>query len=138
MTFKEAKSWLNRARRLDVEINKLEEQRMNAYTSLTSGTQKYSSEPGGGSTDPHKFEHYAELSDTINTSIDRLCAVKSEVLQIINQLEDGRERIVLISYCVNGDTFEQIGEEMHYTMRWVQELYIRGIEHAKQFIEVHI
>lgn len=129
-----AKQWLNRGRRIDQEIAKLEESRRLIEERLTSITQSYSGDGAQTSKDPHKFDRLAEINSQISERTDELIRVKAEILETINRLSDQRQRMVLLSYYIDGKTWEQTAVDLSYS--WRQVMRIHG--HALKEIELTV
>ena len=135
MTTKEVKQWLWRARGIDREIESLKKTVGNEYDRITSITAKLSGISVSGTKDPHKFDSLVELEDTINRRIRELEAVKVEILNKINTLDDGRYRQVLKLYYVDCMTLEQIAVEMHYSFPHIKRLRFEAMNAIKMILE---
>ena len=77
MTTKEAKQWLWRARGIDRKLAALQDARDEEYNRAVSIVSQLSGMTVSGSKDPHKYDHLAELDDTIK----RLSAAKADEWQ---------------------------------------------------------
>lgn len=138
MTIQNAKKWLSRAEKLDEEINELiksQQRALTRATSVTCGigdekvqtTQKNSTEG--------KFINYASYSEMIDNRIDELYAIKQEILQAINKVDDGMLRTLLIARYINFGTWEHIAETIDVSEKWVRTgLHIRALEKAGEVI----
>ena len=119
-----ARQWLGRARSINREIDALVKAKKEARDQLTKVTQNYQADGAQSSKDPHKFDRLAELETMIDQKIDDLIAAKKEITGAINQLQDGRQRTVLLDYYIRCKTQEEIAVEMHYsyrnTKRWLR------------------
>lgn len=118
-----AKQWLNRGRRIDQEIDKLIESRVALMDRLTSITQNYDGDGAQSTKDPHKYDKLAEISGKIDERTDQLIAVKKEIFSMINRLPDSRQRMVLMSYYVDGKTWEQTAVDLHYSYMHVTRIH---------------
>ena len=121
------KSWLNRARNIDKEINHLIQQRDEEWGRILSTTQKYKGDTVQSTKDPHKFDRLVEYEAEIDRQIDELLAVKTEITKAISKLTDGRYRDILRLRYLKGYTFEQIAVEMNYSWRHVCTLHGRAL-----------
>lgn len=93
-------------------------------------TPKYSDMPKGGNP--------VDLADLINDKIDleqrinRLVqkgkSIKSEILDIIDELEDPRYAEILEAFFIDCKNFDEIAEDNGYTTRHVIRLYSEAIE----------
>jgi DNA-directed RNA polymerase specialized sigma subunit len=121
------KQWLGRARSINREIDALLSTKAEARDQLLRITQNYSSDGAQSSKDPHKYDRLAELESVIDEKISELMTVKQEILETINKLQDGRQRIVLVGYYVRCRTLEEIAVEMRYSYRNVKRWHRAGI-----------
>jgi DNA-directed RNA polymerase specialized sigma subunit len=121
------KQWLGRARSINREIDALLSTKAEARDQLLRITQNYSSDGAQSSKDPHKYDRLAELEGVIDEKISELMTVKQEILETINKLQDGRQRIVLVGYYVRCRTLEEIAVEMRYSYRNVKRWHRAGI-----------
>lgn len=131
-----AKQWLNRARGIEKEIAKLKETQCKTREQVTSITQSYNSDGAQSSKDPHKFDRLAELDDLISTRMDDLIKVKAEILTMINQLSDRRQRLVLISYYVDGKTWEQTAVDLNYSYMHVTRIHGYALKEIEPLINM--
>lgn len=118
-----AKQWLNRGRRIDQEISKLMETRELIEARLTSITQSYDSDGAQATKDPHKFDRLVEIDSLISERADELTRTKAEILTTINHLPDSRQRMVLISYYIDGKTWEQTAVDLHYSYMHIMRIH---------------
>lgn len=120
-----AKQFLNRARRIDREISQLIELKQHTRDRLTNITQTLTADIVSGSPDPHKFDKLAELENDINDKIDELVEVKREIFLVIQQVPSRTHRLVLMSYYLDMNTWEQTAVNMNYS--WRQTMRIHGL-----------
>ena len=118
-----AKQWLNRGRRIDQEISKLMETKELIEARLTSIAQSYDSDGAQATKDPHKFDRLVEIDSLISERADELTRTKAEILTTINQLTDSRQRMVLISYYIDGKTWEQTAVDLHYSYMHIMRIH---------------
>lgn len=109
------KDWLNRARRLDYEINALQRAKGNAWDQVISITSAPTGITVTQTKNPHKFDRLVELTDKIDRRIDELCNVKAEILAVIEQVEDTTLRQLLIERYINCQTWERIAVDLGYS-----------------------
>lgn len=122
-----AKEWLMRAWKIDREINILLEAQKATYDRLTGITAASDNTPVSGTKEPHRFDSYTELTDKIDHRIDELCAVKAEVMDMIEKIADNKLRELLIARYINCLTFEQIAVKMGCSPRWVMRLHKKAL-----------
>lgn len=104
---------MSRARKLQERINQLEEAR-----SLVR--------PGSSS----------RLSTMIGRELDRLDELRTEILEVVNQVPDNTLAALLISYYVNGKTWEETAESMHFSYEHVaRELHPKALAEVGQILK---
>ena len=121
------KSWLNRARNIDREINHLIEQRDEEWSRVLSITQKLTGDTVQSTKDPHKFDRLVEYEVEIDRQIDELIRVKTEITKAICKLTDGRLRDILRLRYLKGLTFEEIAVEIKYSYKQTCRLHGRAL-----------
>ena len=99
--------------------------------SLESVTQNYNGDITTGTKNPHKYDRLVELESLVDAKIDEQISLKAEILNTIMQLEDRRQRLVLMEYYIEMKTFEQVAVDIHYS--WRQIMNIHG--HALKEVE---
>lgn len=129
-----AKQFLSRGRWLAREINALLRTRDETRDRLTHITQNYDSDGAQSTKDPHKFDSLVELECKLDTMIDELYAVKSEILDAISKLTDTRERIALRAYYIDMRTWEEVAVELHYTWRQTMNIKKKAYRHIEEII----
>lgn len=133
----DAKEWLGRARRIDAEINALIEEQKRAWdraVSLTTGMTDDKVQTSRSNTSEDKFIRYADYAREIDRRIDQLYTVKQEIMSVINKLEDGTLRALLIEYYVNGKTWEQVADGLHYSRMQVFRLHNKALDGIECYI----
>ena len=126
------KQWLNRGRKIDQEISKLLDSRRAIEEQLTSITQQYNSDGAQMTKDPHKFDRIAEINNMISIRVSELMNTKAEIMKVIYQLHDSRQRMVLLSYYIDGKTWEQTAVEMHYSFRQVTRIHGKALKEVEK------
>lgn len=126
-----AEKWLRQVREVDDEILLLRRSMLDAWTQATGTTISTDGVPVQSSSDPHKFDRMAELDETIYNRIHELSSMKAAAVRAISQLEDPRERQVLIAYYVDcrdasgrKKTWEMVAVELSLSFR--QTMYARS------------
>ena len=126
-----AKQFLNRARRIDKEIDENLALYENTKTRLTSITQSLDGAIVSGTKDPHKFDRLVELKDTIDSQVDEFVRVKIEIYKVLMKLSDRNQRLALIAYYLEMKTWEQIAVNMSYSYQhimWIRKQAILEVE----------
>lgn len=126
-----AKQYLNRVRRIDKEIEALLRLVQRTRESLETVTQNYEADGAQSTKNPHKYDRLVELESLVDEKIDQQIALKAEILNTIMQLDDRRQRLVLMEYYIEMKTFEQVAVDIHYS--WRQIMNIHG--HALKEVE---
>lgn len=98
----------------------------------------------GGSQDDKMLDtvvRIVELEDEINVDIDSLIAHKELARQMIESLDDDREKIILYKRYFEKKSFEQISVDTNYSWRQVHRLHGRALvaldNNFKDVIECH-
>ena len=118
-----AKQYLNRVRRIDKEIEALLRLVQRTRESLESVTQNYDSDGAQSTKNPHKYDRLVELESLVDEKIDQQIALKAEILKTIMQLEDKRQRLVLMEYYVEMKTWEQVAVDMNYSYMHITRIH---------------
>lgn len=125
-----AKQYLNRARRIDKEIEALLQMIQSTRESLESITQNYDSDGATSSKNPHKFDRLVELESLVDEKIDEQLAMKAEILTTISKLKDRQQRLVLTLYYTGIDdvtkkplTWEQVAVKMDYSFQHTMRMH---------------
>lgn len=85
-----------------------------------------------GTKDPDKFTNgvsrIIELEKVINADIDELVDMKLKAREMIEMLDVVIEKVVLYKHYFEGKTFEDIGNEVYYSSRWVKKVHDDAID----------
>ena len=117
-----AKEWLDRGRRLQMEIDALEQTKINLLLRATRMTPVYSQTPKGGG-DYDKFGAYADTAAKIDARLKELQAISTEIFDVVCRVNDERYRAVLMYRYLNYLPWESIAEAMSYDVRHVTRLH---------------
>lgn len=129
-----AKQFLSRGRWIEREITSLIRTRDETRDRLTHITQNYDGDGAQTTKDPHKFDSLVELEDKIDELIDRLYATKTEILGVIDRLEDRREFLALKVYYIDMKTWEEVCVEMNYSWKQVMRIRKRAIANVEALL----
>lgn len=129
-----AKQFLSRGRWIEREITSLIRTRDETRDRLTHITQNYDGDGAQTTKDPHKFDSLVELEDKIDELIDRLYATKTEILGVIDRLEDRREFLALKVYYIDMMTWEEVCVELHYTWRQTMRIKKAALLHVEEIM----
>ena len=125
-----AKEFLKQALTIDQRINDKLTQASKLREMATQVTSVINDMPK--SHNPHKMENViVRLVDTekeIDADIDRLTALKIEIMNVIWQVEDADCRTVLELRYHSFKTWEDIAAAMNVSVRWVHKLHSRALD----------
>jgi len=107
-----AKDYLRQARRLQERIDQLDEARSHVR-------------PGSS----------AQISNQIDRELVKLEALRAEILEVVSQISNNTLATLLIAYYVNGKTWEETAEAMHYSREHVvRELHPKALAAAETIL----
>lgn len=115
MTAKEAKEYLLCVRRAKYEVQRyqaLKQKAKDLACSSTSRPDKLSVIGGKGG---DVFARYVQYAATLDEKISDLYDLQNEVTCTIARVPDSRYRELLLAYYVEGLTWEQTAEGIHYS-----------------------
>ena len=121
-----AKEWLMRARALEKVIAALQEARKRAYARATGATAPVRDTPGGKGGTGSKADPYIELGEKIAEKERELAEVYAEIVRVLGEVRDKELQTLLLERYVNGATWRQTAQRIHYN-----EVYVRGCMHRK-------
>ena len=122
MTSMTPKQYLSQALAADKAINRKLDRLADLYAACTKSTSLLTLTPGGGHDDrafEHRMEKYLLLRDEINTDIDRLVDLQTEIMKVIDAVPDEDDRCVLEKHFLQGKSYTVIGQEMEYDKDYV-------------------
>ena len=67
------------------------------------------------------------LEAEINRKIDRVIDLKHKIEQLIDSIDDEREKLLMSYRYLDGMTFEWIASTMHYHWRSVHKIHVRAL-----------
>lgn len=120
------KEWLNKGRKINIELQQLREEREQALDlacSCTSCPNGEKVQTSTKNTSDGKFAAYTEYSAMIDKKEFELLVYKSRMHNLINRLDNPTYRTLLSLRYINCKTWEQIAEDMHYTTRNVHKIH---------------
>lgn len=130
-----ARQWLNRARKIDREINQDLELIRHTHERLTNVTQVLDAITVSGTKDPHKFDSLVEMEDAINAKIDELVNIKTEIFRLLSRLPNRNQRLALIAYYLDMKTWEQVAVDMYYSYDNVMRLRKLGLIEVEMMLQ---
>ena len=133
------KAWLNRAKRIDDEVNALIKEQEKALIRATSAGNAFGNERVQATkknVSEGRFIAYAEYSRVIDERIDELYAVKCEILNTIRLVDSSTLRTLLELRYLCFDTWESIADKMGYSyVHIVHNLHPQALKKIKELIE---
>lgn len=130
-----AKQYLNRVRRIDKEISALLRLVQKTRESLETITQNYDSDGAQSTKNPHKYDRLVELESLVDQKIDEQIQMKADILCTIMQLDDRRQRLVLMEYYIEMKTFEQVAVDMNYSWRQIMNIHGHALKEVQRTLE---
>lgn len=93
-------------------------------------TPVYSELPGGRGTGDRiqtAVEHICEIEEEINRDIDELVKLRTQVQGAIRSVKDQTLETLLEYRYIDGLTWEELAERMHYSYQWVCKLHGKAL-----------
>lgn len=93
-------------------------------------TSTLSPVPGGGESGSpieRPMDKVDELEKEINREINELVKIREEIEAVLGQLEDRNLRDLMKYRYIDGLTWEQIAEKMHYGREWTCRLHGKAL-----------
>ena len=131
MTNMTPKKYLSQALAADKAINRKLDRLADLYATCTRCASLLTLTPGGRHDDrafEHRMEKYLLLRNEINTDIDRLVDLKTEIMKVIDTVPDEDCRCVLEKHFLQWKSYTVIGQEMGYTGHYVSEKCRKALE----------
>ena len=125
------KEYFAQIRKTDRLIQRLTDTVRTLRFSLTS--QNYRLKPdkvqtsGPKNTLEETITKIIDLEAKINARIDELVSMKQEAFTMINRIPDLDQQNILIGRYIQLKKWEDISEELNYSMQWVFELHGKGL-----------
>lgn len=118
--------YLSRYRRMSKRIDRLLEEQSRWRERALKITPVLSQTPGGGESGSpieRPMDKVDELEKEINREIDELVKIREEIEAVLGQLEDRNLRDLMKYRYIDGLTWEQVAEKMHYSWRHTCRLH---------------
>ena len=125
-------AYLRRALVLDMQIDAGFEriQQLRALAELRTAVYGREKMSGSGAMD-RRMDIVAKIVDAereLDAQIDRMLALRGKIAQTISRVQDERMRILLELRYLNGHTWEEVAEAMHYTTRNIYNLHAAALK----------
>lgn len=138
-----AKQYLGQIRKIDQCIESKIEQLAVLRSQAVKATAVISDTPrsGNGQSDPvgGVVAQMVDLQGELGSTIQDLMETKQQAMRLIDRVPTAEHRVVLQQRYLCGKAWEDIADEMCYSVRWITTLHgraIRGFE--KEFLLVPI
>ena len=122
-----AKEFLRQVRQIDRQIDEATERVERIRAKLEAGRMSsVTGMPRGGGKDWNwtaTADSLIELEKGVNARIREMCRLKRLAMEAIDRVEEARLREVLELYYLDGYTWGQVAERMHYSLRNVTILH---------------
>ena len=118
--------YLSRYIPLSGRINRMLEEQYRWKCLAMKVTQNFSPTPGGGESGSpieRPMDKVDELERKITQAIDELADIRMEIEAVLGQLEDDTLRELMKYRYIDGLTWEQVAEKMHYSWRHTCRLH---------------
>lgn len=127
----QAKEYFAQIRKTDRLINRLDSTIATLRSSLTSTGSQLKQDKvqtsGPKNTLEETITKIIDLEADINRRIDELVSMKQEAFTMINRIPDLDQQNILIGRYIQLKKWEDISEELNYSMQWVFELHGKGL-----------
>lgn len=127
----QAKEYFAQIRKTDRLIHRLDSTIATLRSSLTSTGSQLKQDKvqtsGLKNTLEETITKIIDLEAKINARIDELVSMKQEAFTMINRIPDLDQQNILIGRYIQLKKWEDISEELNYSMQWVFELHGEGL-----------
>ena len=128
----DAKTFLNKARTINMEIDSKLKQTQGLRHLVTNVTATLSDMPGSPSRTTDKMERImariVDMEHKIDEDIDALVGLKERIQSVINSLDDAEYRVLLTERYINFEDWEKIALTMHYSIRNIHLMHGRALQ----------
>ena len=128
----DAKTFLNKARTINMEIDSKLKQTQGLRHLVTNVTATLSDMPGSPSRSTDKMERIiariVDMEHKIDEDIDALVDLKERIQSVINSLDDAEYRVLLTERYINFEDWEKIALTMHYSIRKIHLMHGRALQ----------
>lgn len=124
---------LNQIYYINIEIKKLEEERIRLESMSLVKSQQITGLPGGGRSGDKIGDYVAELTnvkDMIDLKIKELFRVRRKIELYINTIDDAEMRLIVRLRAINNMRWEDIGVELGMDRRTASRKYYSFIKFA--------
>ena len=129
--------YLKRYSAQEARIGALLEQIAGLREQLTTCTQRLSGQPRGsrsGDSLSSAIAKIEELEGYLDERIDESLALKKEIVERIEAVENDEHRTILYLRYINLKTWEQIATNMGYDVSWLHRLHGKALREAEKLL----
>lgn len=123
-----AKEYLRRARFIDRRIDETRERLRMMRDRMGGRISRVERIPGSRRPWTDGVDDVIDLERRLEGQIDEMCRVKNDAMDAIEGVEDAACREVLELYYLDGLSWTQVADKMHYSVRNVQLLHGKALE----------
>lgn len=76
-----------------------------------------------------------EMENIIDSEIDRFVAMKNEIRRVIDDVKNEKQRMLLRYRYIHFDSWDEIADEMNYSLRWVHTLHRKALSSVDTILE---
>ena len=122
--------YLGQYRQLDAKITRLLEEQRAWREKAMHMTPVLTPVPGGkeGGSTQRPIDKVLAMEGDINAAIDTLVDLRRDIQGAIDKVPDENLRLLLEYRYIDGLTFEQIAEKLHYGYQWVYKLHRKALD----------
>ena len=129
-----AKQYLRSIRRIDKQINAMNNSISRLWEQATSTAQQIGGDGGRSSEVTRRPEAYAERVADLTAQRDALIRQKAEAIDLINRVDHHIYAALLLEYYCNGNTWEEtadaIGYSYYHTVHRIHPAALAAFQHV--------
>lgn len=122
------------------ELDQLRTLRASTWDMLTRSTTQLTQDGVRGGGDPHRMDAAAALAGDVDAKLRELAELRRMALNVVNALDDSRQRAVLLAYYVNcrtpeGErkTWEMVAVELRLSWRSLQRVRAAALDAVEKW-----
>lgn len=130
MTYEEKVRWLRRYQDSLRRERELAEELEQLHTRACKVTPSLTGMPGGpsdGQSLARAVESIVQMQQELHAQIEQCNAIRREVVDVIEEITNLRDKDILRRRYLLGERFENISVALHYEYRWIRRLHKKAI-----------
>jgi len=131
MTAKEAKAYLIRYRHAAARLHAISDH----IAELRATAEQLRTEDGHRIALDKAVAELVDAQEKASAEVSQLCRTETEISCVIERVADPYRTLLYERY-INGKTWDQIAEAMHYSRRGATKMHGRALQAVKVFLEV--